>query len=139
MGNTSSVQLENFSNNLSDIINSCPNDEFIIMGDFNLPHIDWDPEGNYFALSGISLSGAQINFVDTLAQCDLIQRSQANFLEYSPNSNFTYPMTQKINNYNIGDIHIDNDELLKLLESVNLNKDDHWMKAMYQTYGNRRL
>ncbi|CAH2098333.1 unnamed protein product [Euphydryas editha] len=76
MGNTSSVQLENFSNNLSDIINSCPNDEFIIMGDFNLPHIDWDPQGNYFTLSGISLSGAQINFVDTLAQCDLIQRSQ---------------------------------------------------------------
>ncbi|CAH2086631.1 unnamed protein product [Euphydryas editha] len=46
------------------------------MGDFNLPHIDWDPQGNYFTLSGISLSGAQINFVDTLAQCDLIQRSQ---------------------------------------------------------------
>lgn len=69
-GNSYNTQLTNFSDKLSQIISSCPNDTFIIMGDFNLSNIDWVNN----PLVPICVSGAsQIHFVDTIAECGLEQ------------------------------------------------------------------
>lgn len=52
-GNSFNTQLTNFTDNLSIIVNSCPTDMFVVMGDFNLSNIHWERDGpQYTSISG---------------------------------------------------------------------------------------
>lgn len=71
-GYSFSAQLNNFSDRLSHIINSCPDDSFILLGDFNLSNVDWVQNGNIIEPTGV-VGEAQIYFIDTLTECNLNQ------------------------------------------------------------------
>lgn len=72
LGHSFNTQLHNFSEKLSYIVNSCPRDAFLILGDFNLSNVDWHCVDN--TTQPIGMSGeSQIQFFDTLAECDLQQ------------------------------------------------------------------
>ncbi|CAH2097405.1 unnamed protein product [Euphydryas editha] len=73
LGNSFNVQLQNFTDNLSIIINSCPNDLFVIMGDFNLSNITWSCEAYHSPQFSGATGETQIYFLDTLAECNLTQ------------------------------------------------------------------
>lgn len=74
VGNSYDTQLGNFAVRLSAFVESNPNDTFIIMGDFNMPMVDWTHDGNYLQPSGIC-GETQIYFFDTLSECNLNQFS----------------------------------------------------------------
>lgn len=72
LGNSFNTQLQNFSEKLSLIVSSCPNDLFLILGDFNLSNINWNGEINCLQPNGI-VGESQVLFFDTLAECNLNQ------------------------------------------------------------------
>lgn len=61
LGNTFNTQLTNFSDKLFCIINSCPNDTFIILGDFNMSNVEWLCNQGNLQPSGIA-GDSQIYF-----------------------------------------------------------------------------
>lgn len=72
LGNSFNSQLQNFAENLSLIVNSCPQDLFLLMGDFNLSNVDWHDGPNFLQPVGI-IGEAQTHFFDILAECNLNQ------------------------------------------------------------------
>lgn len=71
-GNSFNTQLQNFTENLSFIVSAHPQDAFLIMGDFNLSHINWSGDLGSLQPSGIN-GESQVFFFDTLSECDLNQ------------------------------------------------------------------
>jgi hypothetical protein len=72
-GNSFNTQLNKFTNKLNDIMISAPNDIFIVLGDFNLPNLDWHLLSNGL-IEPRGLAGeTQIFLFDTLNQHNLDQ------------------------------------------------------------------
>lgn len=67
-------QLSNFTDKLSFAVDSCPNDVFIIFGDFNMKNIIWDLDlsNNITQPTGIQ-GDAQVYFFDILTECNFNQ------------------------------------------------------------------
>ncbi|KAA5586544.1 hypothetical protein F3G61_32230, partial [Pseudomonas aeruginosa] len=63
-----------FTDKLSLAMDSCPNDTFIVTGDFNMRDIKWsfDTDEDFTQPQGIS-GNAQIYFFDVLAECNFYQ------------------------------------------------------------------
>lgn len=73
-GNSLNTQLDNFSNNLVDIILNHPSDKFILLGDFNLPNIDWQFANEDLHLSPSNIQGpVQTSLFDNFNLCNLMQ------------------------------------------------------------------
>ena len=67
-------QLINFSDKLSDIVTSHPNDCFIVLGDFNLPNVAWCHSDVENALTPTNIAGtSQTIFFDNINFCNLQQ------------------------------------------------------------------
>lgn len=73
LGYSYNAQVCNFTDKLSQIVNSHPDDLFMILGDFNFSNIKWTFKYNdcpkYSGLVGQS----QTYFFDTLSECNLVQ------------------------------------------------------------------
>lgn len=76
-GYTYTSQLQNFTDKLFEIVSTHPGDNFIIMGDFNMPYLTWNiSDDNILEPSGISGS-TQEYFFDTINSCNLVQFNHA--------------------------------------------------------------
>lgn len=73
MGNSFSDQLRNFSDKLVDIVLSHATDKFIILGDFNLPNINWVQKGDSTLCADNVQGVVQTDFIDKLSLCNLLQ------------------------------------------------------------------
>lgn len=73
LGYAYNSQVCNFTDKLSRIINSCPNDLFVIMGDFNFSNIIWACNCYVTPQYSNVVGEAQTYFFDTLSECDLTQ------------------------------------------------------------------
>lgn len=72
-GNSISAQLNNFTRKLEDNFHSAPNDLFLIVGDFNMPNIDWDLKSSGHLDPMEVTNENQIIFLDTVYACNLEQ------------------------------------------------------------------
>lgn len=74
LGHSQAGQLTNFSNNLTDIVLKHPSDKFLVLGDFNLPNIKWEPadDGQSFTPSNIQ-GHVQTSLFDNFTVCNLSQ------------------------------------------------------------------
>lgn len=74
MGNSFSEQLNIFSEKLVDIVLNNATDKFLILGDFNLPNLDWiQTNSDKFLVPNNIQGNTQIDFVDKLNLCNLSQ------------------------------------------------------------------
>lgn len=72
-GNSFNTQLSNFVEKISFIVHSCPNDSFIVMGDFNLSNILWTVDSNGIIHHSGTSGETQLSFFDKLSECNLTQ------------------------------------------------------------------
>lgn len=73
-GNSLTVQLSNFSDNVLETTLSHPCDKFIVLGDFNQPNIVWQRAGDGQSLYPTNVHGiVQTNFIDNFNTCNLMQ------------------------------------------------------------------
>lgn len=80
LGNLQAEQLTNFSINLTDIVHGHPADMFMVLGDFNLPNINWNQEDDGQSLRPSNIQGhVQVSVFDNFTVC--------NFSQYSSHTN----------------------------------------------------
>ncbi|XP_028163660.1 uncharacterized protein LOC114355163 [Ostrinia furnacalis] len=72
-GNSMNTQLNNFTSKLGDCFLSAPTDLFMVLGDFNMPNITWNPQDNGLLEPQGTLNECQVSFLDTIVECNLDQ------------------------------------------------------------------
>ncbi|CAF4804595.1 unnamed protein product [Pieris macdunnoughi] len=74
-GNTHSIQLNNFTQSLNEVVLENHQDTFIILGDFNLGNINWEfgGSGSLHVIPSCYSGEQQIEFIDSLEVCNLCQ------------------------------------------------------------------
>lgn len=75
-GNSLQTQLNNFVENLINIVIDHPLDKFIVLGDFNMPHVTWSLSDDGISLSPSNLHGSQVDILDSMYTCSLLQYNQ---------------------------------------------------------------
>lgn len=98
-------------NTVSEIISSAPDSSFLILGDFNLPFIQWTPEGPHYLNKGsVDIRTQAMELIDLLSLNGLSQHN--NFIKNSSGnildlifSNFTTEVTKCDNPLVLEDKH----------------------------------